>query len=225
MTLENRVAIITGATGVTGKLAAMRLAEGGASLALLGTDQTRLDQLTRELNLPEERILTHVADLTMPDAVTGTAAAVEAKFGRADILLHLVGGWTGGKSLIETPREDLQTMLNQHLWTSFHLTQAFLPALIRNGWGRVIVISSPLAVTPTAKMGAYAIAKAAQETLMLTIAEEAGASGVTANILQVRSIDAKNTGKGTSPEALVNAIASLCSDDGASPNGTRIPLF
>lgn len=225
MTLENRVAIISGATGVTGKLAAMRLAEGGASLALLGTDQTRLDQLTLELNLPEERILTHVADLTVPEAVAGAAAAVEAKFGRADILLHLVGGWTGGKSLIETPREDLQNMLNQHLWTSFYLTQAFLPALIRNGWGRVIVISSPQAIKPSAKMGAYAIAKAAQETLMLTIAEEATANGVTANILQVRAIDTKNTGKGTSPETLVKTILTLCDEKAAVTNGARIPLF
>lgn len=225
MTLENRVAIISGATGVTGKLAAMRLAEGGAALALLGTDQTRLNQLALELNLPEERILTHVADLTVADAVTRAAAAVEAKFGRADILLHLVGGWTGGKSLIETPREDLQNMLNQHLWTSFHLTQAFLPALIRNGWGRVIVVSSPKAVKPTTNTGAYTIAKAAQENLILTIAEEAAANGVTANILQVNAIDAQNTGKGTSPETLVKTILTLCDENAAFTNGARIPLF
>lgn len=225
MSLEKRVVILSGATGVTGKLAAKTFATHGASLALLGTDQTRLDALAHELNLPEERILTYAANLNEHEAVFAAASAVKAKFNRADILLHLVGGWIGGKTLVDTPLEELQNMLNQHLWTTFHLTQAFLPQLTQNGWGRIIIISSPLAVQPTAKMGAYAIGKAAQETLLLTIAQEAKESGITANILQVRAIDVKNSGKGTSPETLVEKIIALCeSDDSAATNGQRIAL-
>ena len=233
MSLEKRVVIISGATGVTGKLAAQKFAALGASLVLLGTDQTRLDALTRELHLPEERILTFAADLTEREAVLALAVTVQAKFKRADILLHLVGGWTGGKTLVETPLEEMQNMLNQHLWTTFHMTQAFLPQLTENGWGRIIVISSPLAVQPTAKMGAYAVGKAAEETLLLTLAQETKESGVTANILQVRSIDTKNpstssgqVSKGTKPEEIVEKILYLCTDDAsAAINGQRIALF
>jgi NAD(P)-dependent dehydrogenase (short-subunit alcohol dehydrogenase family) len=225
MTLENRVAIISGATGVTGRLAARALAAQGASLALLGSTQSKLDALVEEVHIPEERILTHVADLRERTAVFEAARAVQAKFGRADILLHLVGGWTGGKTLVETPLEDMQNMLDQHLWTTFYITQAFLPQLTQNGWGRMIIISSPLAVRPTAKMGAYAIAKAAEETLLLTIAQEAKDNGVTANIIQVRSIDVKNQGKGTSPDEIVATILRLCSDEAAKTNAERIPLF
>lgn len=225
MTLENRVAIISGATGATGKLAAQALAGEGALLALLGTDQAKLDTLSTELHQPEGRILTHTADLTDRAAVFEAAQAVQAQFGRADILLHLVGGWTGGKTLAETPIEDMQSMIDQHLWTTFHMTQAFLPQLTQNGWGRVIIVSSPLAIRPTAKMGAYAIAKAAEETLLLTLAQEAKDNGVTANIIQVRSIDVKNQGKGTNPNEIVTAILRLCSDEAAKTNGERIPLF
>ena len=233
MTLENRVAVISGATGVTGTLAARALAAQGASLALLGNTQSKLDALAEEVHVPEERILTHIADLRERKAVFEAAKAVQAKFGRADILLHLVGGWTGGKTLVETPSEDMQNMLDQHLWTTFYMTQAFLPQLNQNGWGRVIIISSPVAVRPTAKMGAYAIAKAAEETLLLTIAQEAKDNGpstgsgqaVTANIIQVRSIDVKNEGKGTSPDEIVATILRLCSDEAAKTNAERIPLF
>lgn len=225
MSLEKRVVIISGASGVTGQLAARTFAAQGASLALLGSDPAHLDGLAHNLALPEERILTFAADLTRSSAVPKAAAAVQAKFGRADILLHLVGGWTGGKTLLETPIDDLQSMLNQHLWTTFYMTQAFLPLLAQNGWGRVIVISSPLAAHPSAKMGAYAIGKAAQETLLLTLAQEAKDNGVTTNILQVRSIDVKDEGKGTTPNELVAAMLYLCSDEAAKINGTRIPLI
>ncbi len=225
MPLKNRVAVISGATGATGGLAARALAEQGASLALLSNDRQKLDALAADLKLPPERMLTLAVDLSDRKAVFEAAKTVNARFGWADILLHLVGGWTGGKTIIETPVEELENMLNQHLWTTFHLTQAFLPHLIRNGWGRVIIISSPVAVKPPAKLGAYAIGKAAEETLLLTIAKEAKEKGVTANIIQVRSIDVKAEGTGTTPDEIVAAILYLCSEDAAKINGVRVPLF
>jgi len=225
MTPKKRIAIISGATGATGHQAARAFAEQGASLALLSSDQHKLDLLAAELNLPPERILTIAVDLADRQAVFDAARAVNARFGWADILLHLVGGWTGGKTMIETEVEDLQNMLNQHLWTTFHLTQAFLPHLIHNGWGRMIIISSPVTIRPPARLGAYAIGKAAEETLMMTVAKEARENGVTANIIQVRSIDVKGEGTGTSPAEIVAAVMYLCSEDAAKLNGVRVPLF
>jgi NAD(P)-dependent dehydrogenase (short-subunit alcohol dehydrogenase family) len=222
---KKRVAIISGATGATGHRAARTFADQGASLALLSSDQHKLDLLAAELNLSPERILTVAVDLADRQAVFDAARMVNAKFGWADILLHLVGGWTGGKTVIETSTEELQNMLNQHLWTTFHLTQAFLPHLIHNGWGRIIIISSPVAVQPPVKLGAYAIGKAAEETLLLTVAKEAKENGVTANIIQVRSIDVKGEGTGTSPDEIMAAILYLCSDSAAKLNGVRVPLF
>jgi len=116
-------------------------------------------------------------------------------------------------------------MLNQHAWTTFHLLQAFAPGMAANGWGRVIIVSSPLAVSPSAKMSAYAAAKAAQETLILTLAQELKDSGVTANIIQVRSIDVQGSGKGTTPNEIVAAMQYLCREQAAKINGARIPLY
>ena len=223
--LTDRVVVITGATGELGKIATHAFAEQGASLALLSTNQGKLDVLAHELNLPTDRVLTHATNLLDPDAVRDAAEAVSAKFGRVDALIHLVGGWTGGKTIAESDADDFKFMLGQHAWTTIHLLQAFSPKLAANGWGRVIAVSSPSATHPSAKSGAYAVGKAAQETLLLTLADEFKGTDVTANVIQASYIDVKGTGKGTSPEDIVAAMLYLCSDKARKVNGMRLPLF
>lgn len=92
-------------------------------------------------------------------------------------------------------------MLEQHVWTTFYTLRAFTPAMVKNGWGRVVVVSSPLAEEPAAGMSAYAAAKAAQQALIRSLAAELRGTGVTANLLY------------------------LCSDQAARINGACIPLF
>ena len=223
--MENRVVVITGSTGGLGRIAARAFAEQDASLALVSTDQDKLDALARDLNLPAGRILTYAANLLDPDAVRDAAEAVSAKFGRVDALIHLVGGWTGGKTIAESAADEFKFMLDQHAWTTIHLLQAFSPKLAANGWGRVIAVTSPFATNPSAKMGAYAVGKAAQETLLMTLADEFKGTNITANVIQVKSIDVKGTGKGTSPEEIISAMLYLCSEKARKVNGTRLPLY
>ncbi|MBE3066173.1 MAG: SDR family oxidoreductase [Chloroflexi bacterium] len=234
MTLENRVAVITGATGGLGSVVTRELAAHGANLALLDRDPGKLAALTGSLSLSESRILARPVDLLDPSETKSAAEAVAAKFGRIDILLHLVGGWIGGKTILESPADDLTFMLNQHIWTSFHVTQAFVPHLVRNGWGRVVMITSPFAARPNAKGGPYAIGKSGQEALMLTLSQELKGTGVTANLLQARTIDAKgekasapspDNASWTTPEELASAILYLLSDEAGTVNGAKIPLY
>lgn len=234
MSLENRVAAITGATGGLGRVVTRRFAEQGARLALISTNAERLGQLAREQKLPEGRWLIRAVDLRDPGATQMAANAVIEKFGRVEILLHLVGGWAGGKKLVETAPNQVAEMLQQHLWTTLHLTQAFVPHLVANGWGRVIVISSPNASRPPANAAPYAIAKAAQEALMLALAHEIKDSGVTANIIQVKTIDVEHerdhapTSKNsswTTPEEIAAMLLYLCSNEAGIVNGARIPLY
>ncbi len=234
MTLENRVAVITGATGGLGSVLTRDLAARGARLALLDLDSARLEALTSGLSLPEERLLTRVVNLLDPAETRAAAEAVAARFGRLDILLHLVGGWTGGKTLLEAPAEDLTFMLNQHVWTSFNVVQAFVPHLVANGWGRVVMVTSPYAARPSAKGGPYAIGKAGQETLMLTLSQELKGTGVTANLVQAKTIDVQRqkvtaptpeNAAWSTPEELSAAILYLLSDEAGAVNGAKLPLY
>ena len=234
MKTEERVAVITGATGGLGRVAAHQLAQRGLRLALVSSNEEKLAALGQELDLPHERWLAHAADLTRPDAAQALLEAVTARFGRADILLHFVGGWLGGKEVPEVTSEEVASMLRQHLWSTFYLAQVFAPHMLTNGWGRLIVISSPNAGRPPAKGAPYTISKAAQEALMLTLAEELKHSGVTANVLRVQTIDvgherqrqpSSRNASWTTPEEISAAIMYLCSDEAQQVNGARLPLY
>jgi len=234
--MNKRVFVITGATGATGKAAARAFAERGASLVLIGTDPSKLDTLARDLNLPAVRFLALMADLRNADAVHSAPEAVTVKFGRVDGLIHLVGGWAGGKTIADTPVGDFESMLGQHAWTTFHLFKEFGPRLAANKWGRVIIVSAPTATNPQGKVSAYTAAKAAQENLVLNLAAELKESNVTANIIQVKSIDVKGDGNpstlpsvagraATTPDEIVASMIYLCSDEANKVTGARIPLF
>lgn len=222
-----KVAVITGATGALGSLTAKTFAEMDVLLTLLDKDRSKLDSLVGELNLPEDRLLASVVDLRDGGAVRDSAEAVANKFGDIHALIHLVGGWVGGKTIPESSDEDMTFMLDQHVWTTFHLFRAFAPKLAASGWGRVIAVSASTVASPPGKSGPYTAAKAAQENLVLSLAAELKESGVTANIIQVRAIDVDGSRKstGTTPAVIVAAMQYLFSDQAGKVNGARIPLY
>jgi 3-oxoacyl-[acyl-carrier protein] reductase len=235
MPLTDRIAIVTGAGGGLGRVVAADLAGAGARLALVGSHQAHVDALGRDLAIGEDRWFGVAADLRDPAAAERMVAAVVERFGRVDILAHLVGGYSGGTPLTEVAADDIQAMLDQHLWTTFNVTRAVVPHLVAAGFGRIVAISTPVAAETPPKMVPYAVGKAALEALFGTLAREVAGTGVTANLLRVRKIDVehardaaeppKGAGTWTTPEEISAAIRYLCSDEAGSVNGARIPLY
>jgi len=232
--LVNKVVVITGATGGLGKTVSQKFASQGAKLILVGTNLNRLTALGKSLEIPAGQWLAVAADLIKKDESERLLDTIVTKFDQVDILLHFVGGWIGGKSLSEVTEEDVGSMLDQHVWTTFFLSQAFVPKLIDNKWGRIVIVSSPNADLPPANGLPYSVAKSGQESLILTLAEELKGTGVTSNILRVRSINLDPVnGKNylttprtwTTPEEITAAIMYLCSEEAANVNGARIPLY
>ncbi len=232
--LEGRTVIIAGAAGGLGSVAAAVFAEAGAKLALLGRQQSKLDELTSQLELPAPRVMVKAVDLSKPDEVEQTANAIMKKFGGIDVLLNFVGGWIGGKGTFETKTEDFVSMLDQHFYASYAMIKAFVPPMLKNNWGRVLAVSSPTASKPPGNSSPYAVGKSAMEALMLSLAQEVKGSGVTANLLLVRMIDVAHERQinpsdknrnWTSPEEISATLLHLCSEQAGMINGARIPLF
>jgi NAD(P)-dependent dehydrogenase (short-subunit alcohol dehydrogenase family) len=230
----DRVVAIAGATGGAGRAAAAAFADAGARLGLIGTDEARLAALAAELRLPNDRWHPGVGDLRNPDGARGAVEAVADALGPVEVLLHLVGGWTGGTPTVEVSTDDFDSMLGQHLYSTLHMIQATVPGMLVRGWGRLMAISTPLATEPGPRGGGYVAAKAAQESLVRTLARDTAGTGVTANLILVKTIDAKHerdtapTPKNTSwttPEEIARVMLFLATDEAATINGARIPLF
>jgi NAD(P)-dependent dehydrogenase (short-subunit alcohol dehydrogenase family) len=232
--LQDRVILITGATGALGSVVAREFAQTQARLALTGRSEEKLERLAAEISLPAERVLTVAADITQADGVENLVATVAGRFGQVDVLLNVAGGWSGGKPVGETTVEDWDRMLALNLRAAFLLSRAVLPGMLETGWGRIVHVSSKTAVEPRAKQAAYAVSKMGLITLTEVIAAEVKGSGVTANVILPSIIDTPDNrkfmpkadpAKWVEPERIAATIQFLCSENAAAINGARIPIY
>ena len=232
--LRDKVVLITGATGALGSVVVREFAQTGAWLALTGRSEQKLERLVADLGLPSERVFTAAADVTQADGVRDLVEVIVARFERVDVLLNTVGGWGGGKPVGETSVEEWERMLTLNLRSAFLLSRAVLPMMLEAGWGRILHVSSKTAVAPRAKQAAYAVAKMGLITLTEVIAAEVKGSGVTANVILASIIDTPanrkmmpeaDSRRWVPPERIAATMRFLCSDDAASINGARIPIY
>jgi len=224
------VVAIAGASGNLGPTVIRRLASSGAVLALGGRDKVSLDVLARDLGIEAD---TASVDLLDADSARAWAEGIVERHGRVDALVHLVGGWRGGKPIEEAPLEDWEFLHGLLIRTVQHGTQAFAPHLLASGRGRFVIVSSGQVQAPTHTNAAYAAAKAAAETWTLALADRFRGSRATANIIVVGAIVTpamrdespdKDFSTFTSAEEIAEAVGYLCSDAAASMNGQRVTL-
>jgi len=224
---------VTGASGALGRASVAAFVADGARLGLVGTNAERLASVANDAGLPDDRWIGPTADVRDAEAVGAAIKAVEDRFGRIDVALHLVGGFVPGAPITELDPANLGFMLDQHLWSTLHVARAVIPGMVERGWGRILAVTSSTTASTPARSAVYATSKAAQETLLKVLAKEVSGSGVTVNIVAVRQIDAdharerepsaKNAAWAT-PEEIVAAFRYLASDAGGAVNGARIPL-
>ena len=213
--------VVTGAGGSLGPYVVRALQQAGHDLGCCDAEVSRLERL------PGEH---HRVDLLDAAATREWAASLEGVTG----LVHLVGGWRGGKPLSEAPLDDWSLLHDLLIRTVQHATVAFAPALKRAGaQGRFVLVSSPQAERPTATNAAYGAAKAAAEAWTLALADELAETGGTANVLRVNAIVTpemreQNPDKAyktfTDARHMGDAIAWLLSGAAAAMNGQRVAL-
>ena len=221
-----KIVAISGAAGGLGPTVARAFLAAGASLAVAGRSADKLDQLLDSLEVPADRRLSSGVDLGVPKGAQAWADAVLAKFGRVDVVLHLVGGYKGGSSVTDISLSDWNDLQGMLVSTTLNVVRAFAGTL-KKGGGRFIGVTSPKAQMPTAKSAIYSMAKAASDALVLALADELRGTGSTANLIMVDSIGSdpqKPYGKSTPPGEIAAAMLFLCSDQAATINGVRLPL-
>lgn len=229
--LDGRVIAVAGGAGNLGPTVVRRLASDGSLPCVCGRDEDSLEALRSEVS---GSIETDVVDLLDADATKAWANDLASRHGgRVDGLVHLVGGWRGGKPIEDAPLTDWDDLSALLVRTVQHATQALAPALLGSGRGRFVLVSAGQAQTPTHTNAVYAAAKAASETWTLALADRFKGTGATANIVVVGAIVTpemraedpdKDFSTFTPAEEIAEAIAYLCSDGASSMNGQRVTL-
>ncbi len=232
--LENRVALITGATGGLGRHVTRTLSTTAVSLALTARRPEPLEKLRNSLNLPPERVWVTATDLTDPNSVQKLVDEVLERFGRLDILINLIGGWRGGVRLADLTDEMWQQMLHLNLQSAFLINRAALKPMLTQGWGRIINIGSRAAERPGTGQGAYNVAKAGVVALTKSIAADYRRQGIAANVILPGTIDTPanrqamphaDTSRWVDPHDIAQLALFLCSEAGGAINGAAIPIY
>ena len=232
--LDNRVVLIAGAAGALGSAIVREFAQTQAQLVLTSRSMDKLHRLVVETNLPEERGFTLVADVTKADRVDALMQHADTHFGWVEVLLNIVGGWSGGATVAETPVGAWDRALALNLRSAFLLSRAVVPHMLEAGWGRIVHVSSKTAIEPYARQAAYAVSKMGLITLTEVIAAEVRGTGITANVILPSIIDTPanrammpkaDPSKWVLPEHIAVTMRFLCSDAASSINGARIPVY
>ena len=175
------MALVTGgATGI-GAATVAALAEAKITVALqYSSSENEAKQISEQLNSKGLKVEIFRADLSQKDCVDKLVAAVKSKLGDIDILINNAGLMSDA-SIIEMSDELWDQALNINLTAAFKLIRACAPSMVSKKWGRIINISSQVALVGSANHAHYAAAKAGLLGLTYSAAKEYGASGVTVN--------------------------------------------
>ncbi len=199
--LDDRVALITGASGGIGAAIARALHAQGATVVLSGTRVAALESLAAELGA---RAFVASADLALPEAADGLIAAAEAAAGRLDILVNNAGLTRDGL-VLRMKDSDWQAVIEVDLAAPFRLARAALKGMLRRRAGRIISISSIVGATGNPGQANYAAAKAGLVGMSKALAQEVASRGVTVNVVAPGFIETAMTD--ALPEAQRTALA------------------
>ena len=186
-----KIALVTGgATGI-GAATVKALAEEKISVALqYSSSQVEAKKLSDQLNAQGFKVEIFQADLSQKGSAENLVAQVKQKLGDIDILINNAGVMSDA-SIIQMSDALWDEAININLTAAFKLIRACAPSMVSKKWGRVINISSQVALTGSANHAHYATAKAGLLGLTYSAAKEYGASGVTVNAVLPGRIETK----------------------------------
>ena len=225
--MPGKTALVTGANGGLGTHVTKALLDAGFAVVGLAPKIQQSD-------------FVHPNFTALPAALDGLAAAkkatdtVIARFGKIDVLAHLVGGFAGGQTVADTDDATFHRMFYMNVNSAFHVLRAVLPHMNKARSGRIIAIGSRAAEDPGPTVGAYSASKAALVSLMRTVALENKDTGITANVILPGTMDTTANRKAmpsadvsqwVQPASVASLIVWLASDAGKDVTGAAIPVY
>ena len=234
--LSGRVALVTGASRGIGRATALRLASDGAKVALnFASNVAKAEEVKREIEAAGSEAMLLQGDVSKLDVVTALVQKTIDTWGRLDILVNNAG-IARDNLLLKMSEDDFDKVIATNLKGVFNCTKAVTKIMMKQRGGRIVNMSSVVALRGNVSQANYAAAKAGIIGLTKSAARELASRGVTVNAVAPGFIDTDMTaalsekvkevllkeipaGRMGTPEDVANAVAFLVSDQAAYITG------
>ena len=182
MTLQGKVALITGGASGLGLAVARQMAAGGARLVLVDWDEKSLEAATAKIEQGGGEVQSLRGDVSDPATATAAIELARSAFGRLDILFNNAGiDPLRARSVVETEVADWDRILDVNVKSAFLMSRAAVSLMREGGGGSIVNTASIAGIKPAGDEAAYSVSKAAMISLTGSLALDFAADGIRAN--------------------------------------------
>ena len=220
--LANRIALVTGGSRGIGRAIAINLARLGAAVSICGRDEAKLREVAGELQAIGSRFCWQKADVTRADDVSRLISETEAQLGAVGILVNNAGIGLFGPAQ-DKSEEEWDRVLSTNLKSVFLVSRAVIPAMIKNGGGDIINISSLAGKNAFAGGGLYCASKWGVQGLSGCMAEDLREYGIRVSVISPGSVATEFSGRGEKkaakalqPEDVAHAVEAVVTQGAGS---------
>ena len=192
--LDNKTALVTGASQGIGEAVARRLASQGARVVLAARNEEKLQRLAAEIEAAGGSARPLVLDVSQAETFGEKLKSLPDDFAGIDILVNNAG-ITADNLLARMSLDDWEKVLRTNLTGAFGLTKEVVRGMMKKRWGRVINVSSVVGLMGNAGQANYAAAKAGLIGFTKSLARELGSRSITVNVVAPGYIQTAMTDK------------------------------
>ena len=225
MNMDGRVVLITGAKGGLGSFVTERFLAAGATV--IGTSRS-----IKQSDFANPRFTAMAVDFSDAVAVQNMVDQIISRFGKIDVLAHIMGGFASG-TIAGTDDKTWAQMLDLNLISAFHALRAVVPSMRMAKYGRIVAVGSLTAMEAHAGLGAYVVSKTAMATLVQTVALENADANITANVVLPGTMDTPanraamptaDFSKWLPPDDVASLILTLADENSGLISSTLVPI-
>ncbi len=228
---SNRTVLITGGTGALGRAITSAFIACKAKVVSSYVVEREIEQLKTETKSVVQLIK---ADVTKEEDVKRLVSNIINKYGHIHILVNVVGGYFGGKSVYELDEKEWDLMMTMNLKSAFLISKHVIPQMISSKYGKAVHVSSRTGLQSAGYDSAYAASKSGLIRLVESLSGETKESNINVNCIMPSIIDTEanrkamptaDFSKWVKPEDLANVVLFLCSEDAKVITGAAIPTY